>query len=129
MRARLGNDTLGSVGMAAIDSGVRICFGQPSAVPKEVVESPASCTLRCTGSSLGTDTIFQVKYPHFGISGTGHDGPIIRVGHELDGENVGTVASADAGVESERFCLVLRIVLPDVEVCIVRARGKQSTAR
>ena len=110
--------------MAAIDSGICICFGQPSATPKEVIKSPASCTLCCTSGSLGGTTIFQVKYPHFRITGTGHDGPVVRVGHELDGEDVGTVACADTGIEAERFCLVLGIVLPDVEVGIVRARGK-----
>jgi len=121
MRARLGDDTFGSIGMAAVDSRICIRFGQPSAVPKEVVEPPASCALCCTCGSLRASTVFQVEYAYLRVSSTCDDGTVVRVGHELDGEDVGMVASADTGIEGERLRLVVGVVLPDVEVGIVGA--------
>ena len=49
--------------------------------------------------------------------------------HELDGEDISMVASIDTRIEREGFRLAIWVVIPDVQVSVVRARGEKSTAR
>jgi hypothetical protein len=49
------------------------------------------------------------------------------VGHELDGEDVGMVASAHARVEGEGFREISWIVIPDIQIGVIGARGEEST--
>ena len=121
MSARFGHDAFSSIGMAAVDSCVRVCFCQPLAIGKEIVEPPAPCALLCTCGSLCTSTIFQIKDSYFRITSACHDGTIVRMGHKLDREDVGMMAGANARIECEGLRLVGRVVLPNVEVGIIGA--------
>ena len=47
------------------------------------------------------------------------------MGHEFDGEDILGVACANTRVEGERTDLRLRIIRPNVQVRIIRARGEE----
>lgn len=65
--------------------------------------------------------VFEIKDTDFRITSTGHDGSITGMGHELDGEDVGPVAGGNTGVEGKGVWEAGRIVVPDVEIGVVRA--------
>ena len=44
---------------------------------------------------------------------------VIRVGHELDGENVRPVARDDGGCQAELFCVGTGVIRVDVDAVVV----------
>jgi hypothetical protein len=127
MRAGLGDDSLGTVGMAAIDTSIGVGLIKPAGIWKEIIETSASrAGIDFWGRSWAT-AVFEIENSNLGVSSTGNHSPVIGVGHEFDGEDIGMMTSVHARVERERFGYVCRVVLPYVEVGIIGARGEQST--
>ncbi len=68
----------------------------------------------------------NVEDPDLGVSSGGNDGPVIGVGHELDGEDVLRVTGAHTRVQGEGPSLGLWVVGPNVQMRIVGSRGKKA---
>jgi len=110
--------------MASVYPSIGIGLIEPPGVTEKAIEPPTSCVggeggLRWVGR-CGT-AVFQIKDTHFRVPGTSHNGSITRMGHELDGEDVGPVAGGNTGIEGESIWQAGRIVIPDVEISIIRA--------
>ena len=109
--------------MASIDPCVRIRLIQPPSVTKEFVESPtAGATLERSVSRISRITaVLKVADPNLGVPCTCNDGTVVGVGHEFDAENIRVVTSSNTGVEGERFSKIGGVVVPDVQVGVIRA--------
>ena len=91
---------------------------------EKAVEPPASCArgeggLRRVG--LCGTAVFEIKDTNFRIPSTGHNGSVAGMRHELDGEDVGPMAGGNTGIKGEGAREAAGIVIPDIEVCIIRA--------
>lgn len=69
--------------------------------------------------------MFNVEYSY--VIGCRNDGPVVRVGHKLDGENVGAVAGKNRGRQMELRSRRLWVVRVDVDTVVVRPRSQQAT--
>ena len=123
MRARFGDYTLGTVCVAAINTRIRILVVQPAGVLEKAVEASAASTggeARLRRGIVTGPTVLQVKDADLRVSCTCDYCSITRVGHEFDAEDIGLMASTDTGIESEWLRQVARIVVPDVEIGVIR---------
>jgi hypothetical protein len=108
-----------------VDAGVGVGLIQPSCIAEEAVESPTSGAGGNIGARICSASMLKIEDTDLGVSGAAHDGSVIGVGHELDGEDVGMMPSAHARVQSKGSRKVGRVILPDVEIGIVGTRGEQ----
>ena len=91
---------------------------------EETVEPPTSCASGEGGlsrASLCGTAVFEIEDTNFRIAGTGDDGSIARVGHEFDRKYVSTMASGNTAIEGKGVWKAGRIVVPDIEMGIIRA--------
>jgi len=117
--------------MASVHPCIGVAIIQPPGMAEEVVESSAPCIGGKAGIScciLRCTTIFKIEHADLEVAGAGDDGSVARVGHEFDAEDVGMVASAYTRIESKRLCQIRWIVIPDVEICVIRAGCKEVAA-
>lgn len=129
-RRRLRDNTLDPVRMTPVDPRIGIPLAQIAHAPKEVVETLAArgrSRCRRRGRTAVCGGVFEIKDPHLGIASAGDQGPIVGVGHELDGENIGSVAGKNGRVQGKRRSGGVRLVGVDVQMLIVGARGQQAT--
>ena len=69
--------------------------------------------------------VLDVKYAN--IIGSRYDCAVIRVGHELDTEDVGAMACDNGCGEAELRCRRFGLVGMDIDTVVIRARCKQAT--
>lgn len=65
--------------------------------------------------------MLDVEDSHLRVARTGHQRLIVGMRHELDGEDIRTVAGHQGGIEGEGRGRGLRLVGIEVEICVVRA--------
>ena len=82
--------------------------------------SPSSrCQIRCSRRDTGFARVFDIKYPNLRISSTCYKCSIVRVGHKLDGEDVGFVPGGDGGRKGEGCGSGVGLVGMDVQMLII----------
>ena len=81
--------------MTPVNTSISGGIIQPPSITKESAESSAPGAVLGGGvcCSASSATVFQVEHPNLGVACTCNDGSVVRVGHELDAEDVGMVAS------------------------------------
>ena len=115
--------------MASIDSGIGIAVTQVPRTTKELIEPPVpSGGLECRGRSIisASTGVFDIEDANLRIAAAGNQSPIIRVWHKLDGEDVGSVAGQNGGIECEWSIRGFWLVGVYIEVLIVRARCQKT---
>lgn len=91
--------------MAPVDPRIGIPLAEITHTPEEVIEplAPRGCSRRRGGRSISVCRgVFDIKDTDLGIAGTGYQGAVVGVGHELDGEDIGAMAGEDSGVQGKR---------------------------
>ena len=68
--------------------------------------------------------MLDIKYSDLSISSTGDDRLVPGVWSKFDTEDVCAMTRINAAVQCERLCKGIRVIGPDIELGIVRARGK-----
>ena len=123
MRARLSHHTLGSVSMTSINTGVRIRLIQPAGVTKEFAEPPTPCAAleRSVSYTTCVAGVFEIEDSNLGVPCTCDDCMVTGVGHEFDAEDICMMTGSNASIEGEIFSTIDRVVVPNVQICVIGA--------
>jgi hypothetical protein len=87
--------------MASVDSSIGVSFAEIPGPFKEIVEALTAGGSRKGRGSAGIVAfagIFNVENAHLRVARAGYQGSVIGMRHELDGEDIGLVASENCGV-------------------------------
>lgn len=130
VRRRLGDNAFHTVCMAPVDPSIGIAFTQIPHSSKEVVETSTSSRRherRRGGGVAIAAGVFDVEHSDLGIAGAGNQGAIVRVGHKLDGEDIGLVAREHGRIQRERRSRRLWLVRVDIQVLVVGPRREEAS--
>jgi hypothetical protein len=119
-RCILSHDALHGVSVRAKDLRVRVPFGKRDAISSHA-HGPSPSARSGTGAQRRVSRVLDVKDAN--VIGSRYDSAVVRIGHELHGEDVPPMARQYRRCEAELGRGRLGMIGMDVDAVVVGARG------
>ena len=114
--------------MRSVDPSIRVAIREVLDAPVRILKAGSPRAERKIGVCRALrrpSAVFDVENSDLSISGCGDKCGVVRMGHELDGENICGMAGCNGGFQSKRCHGVLTLIGMDIEMLIIAAGGKQ----
>jgi hypothetical protein len=105
--------------MALEDLGIGIALRQKTSTESKLADTVVALRWRRT-----LRVVFYIEDPHLVIASRGYDGPVVRMWHELNREDILRMTSGD-GSDALKLMYGLRCVTVDIDHGVVGSGGKQ----